>query len=230
MSGSELLAMTPTFAFEEVVDLLRSILTAHGYAPSVAQTLATNCASAQRDGSVSHGIFRMHHYLSTVSSGYVDGHATPILYDVSPGLVRVDACNEFAQPAIACASALLVNKARHNGIAALAVRNSHHLGALYLDVEAFATQGLIALALVNSAPAVAPPGARKAVYGTNPIAFAVPRVSAPPWSLIKRLQQWLSGMCRLRANAGTHCPPAEALTKVVRQRPTLLRFWTVVRC
>ncbi|MDD2874613.1 MAG: Ldh family oxidoreductase, partial [Azoarcus sp.] len=59
--------------FSELEALLARIFVRHGTSDAVAKVLATNCASAQRDGSDSHGIFRIPGYLSTLASGWVDG-------------------------------------------------------------------------------------------------------------------------------------------------------------
>jgi len=166
--------------FSELEALLARIFVRHGTSDKVAKVLATNCASAQRDGSDSHGIFRIPGYLSTLASGWVDGKAIPQVEDVAPGFVCVDAGNGFAQPALEAARQLLLEKVRQNGIALLAIRNSHHFAALWPDVEPFAQQGLVALAFVNSMACVVPHGGHKALFGTNPIAFAAPRAGANP--------------------------------------------------
>ncbi|WP_245155558.1 Ldh family oxidoreductase [Paracoccus ravus] len=167
-------------ALDDMIVALGEVLRANGCSHDVAQALATNCASAERDGSKSHGLFRMAGYVSTLRSGWVDGHARPVVEDAAPGFVRVDAQNGFTLPAHDAARALVEEKARQNGIAALAIRNSHHLGALYLDVEPYAEKGLIALSVINSMAVVVHPGSTKPVYGTNPIAFATPRAEAGP--------------------------------------------------
>ena len=56
----------------------------------------------------------------------------------------------------------------------LGIRNSHHLAALWPDVEPFAEEGLIALSMINSMTCSVPVGAKKPVFGTNPLAMAVP--------------------------------------------------------
>ncbi|MBK4987317.1 Ldh family oxidoreductase [Pseudomonas sp. S36] len=166
--------------FTELQALLQGIFERHGCSQAVAQVLASNCASAQRDGAHSHGIFRMPGYVSTLASGWVNGRATPQVSDLAAGYVSVDAGGGFAQPALAAARELLVKKAQTAGIAVLAIHNSHHFAALWPDVEPFAEQGLIALSVVNSMTCVVPHGGRKPLFGTNPIAFAAPCAGHPP--------------------------------------------------
>ena len=98
--------------FAELQALLQAILQRHGCSAAVAAVLAHNCASAQRDGAHSHGVFRIPGYVSTLASGWVEGTAVPQVTDVASGYVRVDAGGGFAQPALAAARALLVEKAR----------------------------------------------------------------------------------------------------------------------
>ncbi|UOB04196.1 Ldh family oxidoreductase [Diaphorobacter sp. LI3] len=92
----------------------------------------------------------------------------------------MDAGNGFAQPAWQAAYPALMAKARANGIALLAVRNSRHFAALWPDVEPLARDGLVALALVNSMACVVPSGGTQALFGTNPTAFAAPRAGHDP--------------------------------------------------
>lgn len=154
--------------------LVRAILERNGCRPEVAATLAANCVAAERDGSVSHGLFRVDGYVSTLRSGWVDGTAVPVVEDRAPGCIAVDAANGFTQVALAAARPAFVRKVRENGIAMLGIRNSHHLAALWPDVEPFAEEGLIALSMINSMTCSVPVGAKKPVFGTNPLAMAVP--------------------------------------------------------
>lgn len=173
-------AVSQNLSFEALTGLLEKIFLHHGTSAEVARVLAQNCAGAERDGAHSHGVFRIPGYVSTLQSGWVNGQAVPVVEDVASGFVRVDAGNGFAQPALAAARALLVEKARSAGIAVLAIRNSHHFAALWPDVEPFAYEGLVALSVVNSMTCVVPHGADRPLLGTNPIAFAAPRADGEP--------------------------------------------------
>jgi delta1-piperideine-2-carboxylate reductase len=185
---------------------LRDILVAHGCSDTVADALAANCASATRDGSKSHGLFRMAGYVSTLRSGWVDGRAEPVVEDVAPGFVRVDARNGFTLPAHAAARSLLEEKARQNGIAILAIRDSHHLGALYLDIEPYAQAGFVALSVINSMAVVVHPGGNKPVYGTNPVAFAAPRGEGAPLVFDMATSTMAHGDVRVAAREGRSVP------------------------
>ncbi|MDH0300804.1 MULTISPECIES: Ldh family oxidoreductase [unclassified Pseudomonas] len=193
--------------FAELQALLQAIFQGHGCSADVAAVLAHNCASAQRDGAHSHGVFRIPGYVSTLASGWVDGRAVPQVTDLAPAYVRVDAKGGFAQPALAAARPLLVDKARTAGIAVLAIHNSHHFAALWPDVEPFADQGLVALSVVNSMTCVVPHGARKPLFGTNPIAFAAPCEGHDPIVFDMATSAMAHGDVQIAARAGEQLPP-----------------------
>lgn len=198
---------TTHLSHETLTLLLQRIFIRHGTSESVAQVLAANCANAERDGAHSHGVFRMPGYVSTLNSGWVNGKAVPIVEDVASGFVRVDAANGFAQPALAAARALLVDKARSAGIALLAIHNSHHFAALWPDVEPFAEEGLVALSVVNSMTCVVPHGADRPLFGTNPIAFAAPRADGAPIVFDLATSAIAHGDVQIAARKGERLPP-----------------------
>ncbi|CRM85202.1 (2R)-3-sulfolactate dehydrogenase (NADP(+)) [Pseudomonas sp. 24 E 13] len=207
MPAQSATVVTAFISFTELVGLLQRIFVRHGTSPEVAAILAHNCASAERDGAHSHGIFRIPGYLSTLASGWVNGAAVPTVSDVASGFVRVDADNGFAQPALAAARALLVSKARSAGIALLAIHNSHHFAALWPDVEPFAEEGLVALSMVNSMTCVVPHGADRPLFGTNPIAFAAPQAGGAPIVFDLATSAIAHGDVQIAARNGERLPP-----------------------
>ena len=196
-----------TVSLSDLTALLARIFERRGCSAEVAAILAVNCAAAQRDGADSHGVFRMPGYVSTLKSGWVDGRAVPEVQDVAPGFVRVDARNGFAQPALAAARPLLLEKVRRNGIALLAIRDSHHFAALWPDVEPFADEGLVALSVVNSMACVVPHGGQKALFGTNPLAFAAPRAGGDPLVFDMATSAIAHGDVQIAAREGRLLPP-----------------------
>ena len=194
-------------SLDQLTALLEQIFLRHGTSGDVARVLAQNCAGAERDGAHSHGVFRIPGYVSTLQSGWVNGQAVPVVEDVASGFVRVDAGNGFAQPALAAARPLLVEKARSAGIAVLAIRNSHHFAALWPDVEPFAYEGLVALSVVNSMTCVVPHGADRPLFGTNPIAFAAPRADGDPIVFDLATSAIAHGDVQIAARKGERLPP-----------------------
>ena len=211
-------AETLRVPFPELVALLRAIFERHGAPASLAGILAANCATAERDGAHSHGVFRMPSYAATLKSGYVDLHASPEVVDASPSLLRVDARNGFAQVALAAARAQAMAKARATGICLVAIRDSHHLGALWIDTEEFAREGLVALAFVNSVKRVAPFGGHTPIYGTNPMSFAAPRKGGEPLVFDQASSAMAFGDIKMAELEGRAVPPGTGVDR--DRRPT----------
>ncbi|MEZ5811916.1 MAG: Ldh family oxidoreductase [Rhizobiaceae bacterium] len=160
--------------FDRLIARLEEIFMETGASNHVAQILSRNCAACERDGTLSHGVFRMPGYISSLRCGSVDGQAAPRMSRVSPAFLRVDAANGFAQPALNHALPHIEAAIAECGVVVVAVRHSHHFSALWPDIEPFADKGLAALTMVTGGPAVMPRGASSRVLGTNPIAFATP--------------------------------------------------------
>jgi delta1-piperideine-2-carboxylate reductase len=171
---------TVRMSLEEVRDLSRHCLLANGCDDENADALAETLCIAERDGSASHGLFRMPGYVAALRSGKANGKARPRVEDLAPGVVRVHGDNGFAPLAQQVGRAPLAERARANGIAALSLTHIHHFSALWAEVEPLVADGLIALACTAYKPAVVPTGGTVPLFGTNPIAFGWPRVGKPP--------------------------------------------------
>ena len=134
------------------LDRLRSLtsraLVAHGLAHDAASTIAGVVADAERDGAKSHGLFRVPGFAFALRR-WRESANSPVVRDTAPGLVSVDARGGFAAPALEAGKALLVAKARSQGVAALEIHRTRHFSALWWEVEALASEGLVALAFVN---------------------------------------------------------------------------------
>jgi LDH2 family malate/lactate/ureidoglycolate dehydrogenase len=85
----------------------------------------------------------------------------PALKQLAPGVIQIDANYGFAPLALQTGRAPLIEKARSQGIAALAIINSYHFAALWPEVEALAEHGLVAFAWVCAMSYVAPAGGIK---------------------------------------------------------------------
>jgi delta1-piperideine-2-carboxylate reductase len=179
MSTGQSLEAAKRVSVEELSGLVEAALAGNGFSPSNARVLADVIVAAERDGSKSHGLFRVKGYLAEVAGGWADGAARPVVEDKAAGIVRVDACNGYCQPAYRAARALLLRKAHAHGIAALAIHNSHHLAALWHEVEDLAEAGLVAFAYRNGRSQVVPWGGKRSLFGTNPMAFACPGTAGP---------------------------------------------------
>ncbi len=159
-----------------VADALGRCRTSACNAKSVARALV----AAEADGLKGHGLSRVPTYAAQAKVGKVDGNATPTATTPRPGLLAIDAAHGFAYPALDRAEEMLPAVTRNQGIAAAAIRRSHHGGAAGHPVERLAQGGLVAMLFANSPGAIAPWGGARALFGTNPIAFACPAEGRDP--------------------------------------------------
>jgi (2R)-3-sulfolactate dehydrogenase (NADP+) len=176
-----------------------------------AAIVAKALVAAEADGLKGHGLSRVPTYAAQSASGKVDGHATPVVTRPRPGVVAVDAAHGFAYPAIEAALADLPAVTRTQGIAAAPIRRSHHCGAAGHPVERLAEQGFVALLFANTPGAIAPWGGRKALYGTNPIAFACPLPGAAPIVIDLSLSKVARGNILAAKQKGQPIPEGWAL-------------------
>ncbi len=170
-----------TLTLDEISNLSYRVLTRHGLSDSHAVAIARVITQCQRDECHSHGVYRLLTCVQSLRAGKVNPCAVPTLRDVAAGVVSVDARHGFSLLAFETGLPVLAEKARRQGIAALAINHCFHFSALWPEVEAIAAQGLVGLAMNPSHSWVAPAGGKQPVFGTNPLAFAWPRPNREPF-------------------------------------------------
>lgn len=203
--------MTENITLSEAERLVGRALENAGTAAAAAASVANALVRAEADGLSSHGLARIPAYCAQARSGKVDGRAVPQLVSLGPSGARVDAHHGFAYPALDLAIDGVVERAGATCAAAVAVTNSHHFGVAGHHVERVAERGLIGLIVGNSPGGIAPWGGKRALLGTNPIAFACPRRDAPPLVIDASLAKVARGKVMLAAQRGEPIPDDWAL-------------------
>lgn len=191
---------------QEVKQLAESILRHHGFSEPHVTAVADAVLAGERDECASHGLWRLLGCIATLRNGKVVPDAVPEVIDQAPAIVRVDAKGGFAQRAFQLGTPVLIEKARHSGIAAMAINHCVHFSALWSEVEVFTEAGLVALAFTPSHSWVAPAGGRKPLFGTNPIAFGWPRVNQHPFIFDFATSAVARGEIQLHERAGKAIP------------------------
>jgi (2R)-3-sulfolactate dehydrogenase (NADP+) len=197
----------------EVEALTRRALLGCGVDPRNEAPVTASVVAAEADGIHSHGLARLPTYCEHARVGKIDGKARPMLESPKPGLVRVDARDGFAHPAIDFGLPALAQAARAQGIAALAITNSYNCGVVGYHVERIAAQGLLALGFVHAPASIAPMGGAKPVFGTNPIALAVPRAGKPPMVIDQSSSVVAKSEVVVHQQRGEPIPPGWALDR-----------------
>lgn len=202
---------TVALTVEEIHDLARDCLAASGCDAANAEAAARTIARAERDGAVSHGLFRLPGYVASLRSGKVNGQARPREETLTPSAIRLDGDRGLAPLAIEHGIPLVADAAAGTGVAVLLVRNSFHFAALWPEVEALADRDLVGLACTVHTPMVAPFGAGKPFFSTNPIAFAYPRPGQDPYVFDMATAAKARGDIGVAARDGHPLPPGTGL-------------------
>lgn len=200
-----------TVPFDAAVDYVAQVLEAHRTSAENARRVAEALVLAEADGLKGHGLSRLESYSAQAASGKVDGHATPVVDRRAAAAIAIDAANGFAYPAIDLALGELASLVPEAGMATAGIRRSHHCGAAGHHVERLAGKGLVALMFANTPEAIAPWGGSKAVFGTNPIAFAVPVEGAEPLVVDLSLSKVARGNIMKAKQEGKPIPDGWAL-------------------
>ena len=201
--------MTVDMTLEEIRDLAYSALAANGCDDANASAVADTVARAERDGSHSHGLFRIPGYVASLRSGKVDGKASPAVESPAASVVAVDGRRGFAPLSLAEGLPVLAEAAGRTGVAAMKLVNIYHFAALWPEVEALSERDLVAVACTTTNPMVAPSGAREALLGTNPIAFSWPRPGRAPLVVDMATARIARGEVMLASREG-HAVPGDA--------------------
>ena len=204
---------TVSLTLDEIFDLAKKTLLANGCDDETASILADLIMKAERDGSLSHGLFRLPAYITGLKSGKINGKARPEIKKISPSVIKVLGNNCLAPVVLNKGIPELVKAAKENGVAVLAINNSHHMAAMWPETEAIAEQGLVAFACTSYKPAVAPAGAIKPLYGTNPISFAWPRKNNTPVVYDMATASMAMGEVQVAKREGHKVPLGTGLTK-----------------
>jgi (2R)-3-sulfolactate dehydrogenase (NADP+) len=168
--------MTGQLSIAEARRLASDALVASGASPAMAASLAQATLSAACNGRPEMGFAHLADYLTSLREGRIDGQAEPTLAFPLPAFIHCDAQGGIAQLGFDLAFEALVERATTLGIAIFSQANSYTAGELGYYVRRLAERGLIALAAANSHAMMATAPGTGAVFGTNPLAFAAPRL------------------------------------------------------
>ncbi len=204
---------TLSLTLDEIFELAKKTLLSNGCDEETATILADLIMKAERDGSLSHGLFRLPAYVSGLKSGKINGKARPEVKKISTSVIKVLGNNCLAPMVLNKSIPELVKAAKENGVAVLAITNSHHMAAMWPETEMVAEQGLVAFACTSYKPAVAPAGATKPLFGTNPISFAWPRPGKMPVVYDMATASMAMGEVQVAKREGHKVPLGTGLTK-----------------
>ena len=204
---------TLALSLNEIYLLAENTLLNNGCDSLNAEVVAKTVTDAERDGSVSHGLFRIPGYVASLRSKKVNGTARPKNTYLTQNTIRVDGDHGFAPIAIQTGIPKLVEVTNKHGVGILTITNTHHFAALWHETEALTEKNLIGIACTAYMPSVAPAGATKPLFGTNPISFAWPRKNNTPVVYDMATASMAMGEVQVAARDGHKVPIGTGLNK-----------------
>ena len=169
-----------TLTLDEVDDLARSALAGCGAHGAQLDLAVQSVLDAECDGIRTVGLGYLPLYCGHLQVGKINRDAQPRHEKIAPAALRVQADSGFAHAAFAEAEDEFYALVRSQGIAALSIVESYSAGVVGWFVQRMAAAGLIGIGFANSPSAVAPAPGASPFFGTNPMAFALPRGAGDP--------------------------------------------------
>ena len=193
-----------------------AVFEAAGCVLGEAATIAKHLLGANLTGHDSHGVIRVHQYLGYIREGTVRPGQHATLVRETANLAVVDGNLGFGQVVGEEAMALLAKKAKHAGLAMIALRNSGHLGRIGGWAELLAEADLVSLHFVNTSGFgmyVVPFGGSDRRLSLNPVAIGVPVTGRETVLLDFTTAMCARGKVAVARNKGERMPPGYILDR-----------------
>ena len=158
----------------ELEGLCSSIFQGLGLSREEAEDSARVLVAADARGIKSHGVQRMKRYADGIRAGLIRGGVKPTVLRRTPISLVLDAEGGMGLSLSTWTMKEVIAMAKQSGVGVCSIRNSNHFGIAGFYTEMAAREDMIGVALTNTAALGVPTFAKKAMFGTNPIAFAAP--------------------------------------------------------
>ena len=197
----------------KIKKLINTILIKYGLSSKDSLICVNALINAELVGAPTHGLSRLKMYCDRISKKLINPKPKIKIKKISQSIAHVDANNSIGFVAADTAIKIAINSAKKTGIGLVAVKNSGHYGLSGYYAEQAVKKNLMVMVFTNAPPAVAPHGALKSLFGTNPICFGTPTGSRVPFILDTSISMINRGKIRVAAREGTKIPEGVALDK-----------------
>jgi L-2-hydroxycarboxylate dehydrogenase (NAD+) len=197
----------------KIKKLINTILIKYGLSSKDSLICVNALINAELVGAPSHGLSRLKMYCDRISKKLINPKPKIKIKKISQSIAHVDANNSIGFVAADTAIKIAINSAKKTGIGLVAVKNSGHYGLSGYYAEQAVKKNLMVMVFTNAPPAVAPHGALKSLFGTNPICFGTPTGSKVPFILDTSISLINRGKIRVAARESKKIPEGVALDK-----------------
>tara|TARA_Y100001970_G_scaffold292668_1_gene435018 strand:- start:3417 stop:4415 length:999 start_codon:yes stop_codon:yes gene_type:complete len=193
--------------------ILINIFKKHGLSKNHSIICSKAIINAELVGAHSHGLSRLKMYCDRIKKKVINPKPKIKIKRISQSITHIDANNSIGFVAADIGIKKAIYNAKKTGFGLVGIKNSGHYGLSGYYAEQAVKKNLIAFCFTNAPPAIAPHGAKKSLFGTNPICFGTPTSSKTPFILDTSVSVINRGKIRVAARTGKRIPEGVALDR-----------------
>ena len=192
--------------------ILNQIFQKHNLSKDHSKIVSDYLIKAELLGAPSHGLARLKMYCDRIKKKLINSKPKIKIKKISNSISHVDADNSIGFIAADIGIKQAIKNAKKTGIGLVAVKRSGHYGLSSFYAEQAVKNNLLVFCFTNAPAALAPYGAKKSLFGTNPICFGVP-TGKTPFILDASTSMINRGKIRRASKLGKKIPYGVALDK-----------------
>ena len=192
---------------------LKSIFNKHHLSKKHSEICADYLVKAELLDLKSHGVARLKMYCDRLKKRLINPQPKIKIKKISPSITYIDADNSIGFISANLGVAHAIRNAKKTGIGLVGIKRSSHYGLSSFYAEQAVKKNLIVFCFTKAPPALAPFGAKKSLFGTNPICFGVP-TGKVPFILDTSTSKINRGIIRRADKLGKKIPYGVALNRL----------------
>jgi len=162
-----------------ILSKLQRIFKKHNLSNIHSRICADYLLKAELINAQSHGLARLKMYCDRLKKGLINSKPKIKTKRISSSISHINADNSIGFVAADIGIKVAIKNAKKTGIGLVAIKKSGHYGLSSFYAEQAVKKNLIVFCFTNAPPALAPHGAKKSLFGTNPICFGSPTGNTP---------------------------------------------------
>ena len=162
-----------------ILSKLQRIFKKHNLSNNHSRICADYLLKAELINAQSHGLARLKMYCDRLKKGLINSKPKIKIKRISSSIFHINADNSIGFVAADIGIKVAIKNAKKTGIGLVAIKKSGHYGLSSFYAEQAVKKNLIVFCFTNAPPALAPHGAKKSLFGTNPICFGAPTGNTP---------------------------------------------------
>ena len=158
---------------------LKQIFLKHKFSKNHAEICSNYLVKAEILEAKGHGLARLKMYCDRIKAKLINPKPKIKIKKISSSASYIDADNSIGFVSANVGIKQAIKNAKKTGIGLVAIKKSGHYGLSSFYAEQAVKKQLMVFCFTNAPAALAPHGAKKSLFGTNPICFGVPTGGVP---------------------------------------------------